>query len=308
VYAGNSLMVKRLLLPGSRARLPMRVVVAGQVAGVGGAGIGDRAGAIRRHHIEIKVHQPLAGNAPVHGSHSMRRMAGGAGKAVVDVPGVFAEGRVCGDVCQIMAFSAQGVWPVDAKIRSGKQVCNQLPWKGGLAELVAPLQDVRPLRAMRTIRTCATELAIVVAIVAIGTKDSRAHGAPARDAVEVQHVCQQTGLRQRAVAVVGHGMAGGRSGGKLRDYVEWVARRYCPHRKVSVDRFDLLTRAGTVTAQAILELIHSWVDHAGSIHRADPGDVLLGNADRRGRWKYANLFGTVSVMTVDAGRVAIVVE
>lgn len=60
---------------------------------------------------------------------------------------------------------------------------------------------------MRAVWARTSELAVVITVVAIGAQNLRAHGASLRDAVEIQHVQQQAGLRQRAVAEMGHGMA-----------------------------------------------------------------------------------------------------
>ena len=93
---------------------------------------------------------------------------------------------------------------------------------------------------MGTVRAGAAEFAIVVAVVAIGAEDLVAHGAALGDAVQVQHVGPQAGLRERAVADVHDGMAGGGRDGKLRDQVQRIARRNRAHREISVDRLALV--------------------------------------------------------------------
>src|ERR1035438_1312214 len=94
---------------------------------------------------------------------------------------------------------------------------------------------------MRTVSARASEFAIVVAVVAIGAENLGAysHGAAVIDAaIQVQHVGQQAGLWETAVPDMHDGMAGdGRTGWrKLRDHVQRIARRNCPHREVSIDR------------------------------------------------------------------------
>ena len=72
---------------------------------------------------------------------------------------------------------------------------------------------------MGTIRARTSELAIVVAVVAISTQDLRTHGPSLGSAIEIQDVRQQAGLRQRAVAEMGHGMARRRVDAELRNQV-----------------------------------------------------------------------------------------
>src|ERR1035438_8344984 len=117
-----------------------------------------------------------------------------------------------------MALAAQSIGSNNAQIGTGKEIGNQLTWRGGLAEFVAALQNMSPLGPMRTARTRAPEFAIVIAVVAIGAENLNAHGAAAADAVQVQHIRQQAGLWQRAAPVMHHGMAGSGRACKLRDH------------------------------------------------------------------------------------------
>ncbi len=104
-------------------------------------------------------------------------------------------------------------------------------------------------------------------------------------AVQVQHVGQQAGLRERAAAGMHDGMAGGGRDGKLRDQVQRIARRNRAHREVSINRLHLLARAGAVAAQAVLILIDGGRKHGDSVGGADARDVLLRDADQRRRRK-----------------------
>ncbi len=95
---------------------------------------------------------------------------------------------------------------------------------------------------------------------------------------------------------------------KLRNQVERIARRNRAHREVSINRQNLFAGTGSMAAQAILILIHGRRQHAGSVARADACNVLLRDADQRRRGKYANRFGSMRVVAVHAGRMAIVVQ
>ena len=57
---------------------------------------------------------------------------------------------------------------------------------------------------MRAARAGPSEFPIVVAVVAVGAQDARAHDAPQRPAVKIQLVSTEAGLRVRAGAIVEH--------------------------------------------------------------------------------------------------------
>ena len=90
-----------------------------------------------------------------------------------------------------MALAAQGVGTGYAEIGIGEEVLDQAAGGDCLAEFITAFEDVGPAGAMRAVRTCAAEFAIVVAVVAVGAEDLRAHGAALGDAIEVEHVGQQ---------------------------------------------------------------------------------------------------------------------
>ena len=60
---------------------------------------------------------------------------------------------------------------------------------------------------MGAVRAGATEFAIVVTVVAVGAENLVTHHPAASEAIEVQHVGKQAGLRQGSVGGVGDRMA-----------------------------------------------------------------------------------------------------
>ena len=106
-----------------------------------------------------------------------------------------------------MALAAQAVGSSSGQIGIGKQVGDRLARQSCLAEFIAALKNMSPFRPVGTVRARPAELAIVVAVMAIGAQNLCAHGAPLADAIEVQHICPQTGLGQRTAPDVHHGMA-----------------------------------------------------------------------------------------------------
>ena len=154
----------------------VRGLVAHQCARIRSAVVRDGHSPIRGHHIHVKVDQSLAAHVSVAASHAVCRVAGGTGEAGVEVAGVLIPTGVLDDLAgQIMALSAHAVGPIHSQIRIGEEISNPLPRSGGLAEFIAALQNVRPFRSMRTTWPLASELAIVVAIVAIRAENLRTH-------------------------------------------------------------------------------------------------------------------------------------
>lgn len=206
------------------------MVVAGETAGVGGARIGDGSRSVRPDDIDVKIHEPFARNGCAGAAHAVSGVACGAGKAIIDVPRMFAEACICHDLIQVVTLSAKRIRTIDAEIRIGEEVVDQLARRRRLAEFIAALKNVRPLRAMRTIRSQAAKFAIVIAVVAIGAENLRPHAAPLCNSVEIEHVAQQARLRQRAAPHVSHRMAGGASERELGNNIQEVARRNCTSR------------------------------------------------------------------------------
>lgn len=166
----------------------MRVVVASQTARVCGPRIRNGIGSVWRYQVEVKVREPLAGNAPASAAHSVGGMACGTGEAVINMPGVLGKAGVRNDLVQIVALRAHRIGTVHAKVRARKEIRDQLAWQSGLAELVPALQDVRPFGPVRPVRTLAAELAIVIAIVAVAAENLYSHAAGLCYAVQIQHV------------------------------------------------------------------------------------------------------------------------
>ena len=110
-------------------------------------------------------------------------------------------------------------------------------------------------RAVRSIRPAATEFAIVVAVMAVGTEDPCTERAPLRMSIQIPDKLQQAGLRQGTITVVHHGMTLPRRSVELRDKVQRVSGGSDPRRQVSEDGKNLFARTRTVTTQAGLELI-----------------------------------------------------
>ena len=138
-------------------------------------------------------------------------------------------------VGQVMAFAAQRVGSIDARIRIRCQIAYQATRHQCLAEDILPLEDMRPLGTVRAVRAGAAEFSIVVAVVAIGAKNLRAHRAALRHSVQIQHVAQKTGLGKRTASQVCDRMTRGRGYGELRNDVERIARGDGPHRRISVN-------------------------------------------------------------------------
>src|SRR5579863_6231365 len=110
---------------------------------------------------------------------------------------------------------------------------------------------------------------------AIRAKNLGAHCTALGDAVQIQYVCQETGLRKRAAPSMHHWMAGDGGNSKLRDHVQRIARRDRAHREVPIDWKHLLRRAGAMAAEAVLILINGGRQHTDSVAGVDAGDVLL---------------------------------
>src|SRR5437660_11461251 len=182
------------------------------------------------------------------------------------------EARVSHDIRQVMAFPTQRVWAgtaaPDAQTGAGENVLHRTARSGQrrragspLAEFIAPLDDVQICRPVRPVGSGSSEFPIVVAIVAVGTKDSRsctrAQGALAgRCAVQGQPVTAQAGLRPGAAAFMVNWMARGRSCPELRNHIQRIGCADCTKRVITVNGQSLLAGAGSVTTEAIFVLVH----------------------------------------------------
>ena len=153
-------------------------LVTRQHASIRRAAVGDRRSSILGNHVDIKIDQPLATNIRVGASHAVRSVTYRTGEAGVDMALVLGETGICHDLAQIVAFAAHRVRPVHAEVGVREQIRDQLTRCDRLAEFVSAFQNVGPLGSMRTVRARASELAIVVAVVAVGAENARAHTAP----------------------------------------------------------------------------------------------------------------------------------
>lgn len=88
--------------------------MAHQRAGVRGAGVGDRRASIRSDHVDVEVHQTLAGDGSASCAHAVGGMANRAGEAGVDVTAVVVPACIGDDVVKVVALAAHGVRTLDA--------------------------------------------------------------------------------------------------------------------------------------------------------------------------------------------------
>ena len=180
----------------------VRGFMTGEHTSITGAVVGDGRGAVLGHDVDIEVHQPLPTDVRVVASQAVRRVTGRTAEAGVDMALVLGETGIRHDIAQAVAFTAHGVRPVHAQVRISKQIHDELAGRHRLVEFVSAFQNVGPLGSMRPVWPRAAELAIVVRVVTIGAENLRSHRTSLRYAIEIQHVWQQTWLRQRAVAGV----------------------------------------------------------------------------------------------------------
>lgn len=83
--------------------------MAGQTAGICSPGIGDWGCSVRRDDVDVKIDEPLSGDAPAGAAHPMRSMASRTRETLVDVLRVLAETRVSHNLCQVVALPAKGI-------------------------------------------------------------------------------------------------------------------------------------------------------------------------------------------------------
>lgn len=94
--------------------------MAGQSTRASRATVGNRRRAVGSDHGQVKVDEALAGNSGARRTHAVRGMAGGATETRIDVQGMLREARIGHDLSQIVAFPAERVGTINAKIRRGK--------------------------------------------------------------------------------------------------------------------------------------------------------------------------------------------
>ncbi len=123
----------------------MRVIVAGESAGIGRVRIRDRRCAIRSDDVGVEIDEALAGDGSAGASHAVSGVASGARETIVEMTGMLGEAGIRHDLSEAVALPAESVRPVDAEIRVGEKIGDQLAGCRGLAEFVTALEDVRPL-------------------------------------------------------------------------------------------------------------------------------------------------------------------
>ena len=183
--------------------------MAGQGAGVAAAVIGNWGAVVLPHHVDVKIHQALARDSRSDRTHAVRCVANRAGEAILRyMVAVLGETGIRHDFAQVVTFGAHAVGSTEAEVWVGEGVRNQSSWSCGLAKLIIVLKDVRVNRTVRTVRPEPAEFTIIIAVVAIAAENPDAHQATCR-AILIQHVGEQTGLLQRAQAIVSYGVARG---------------------------------------------------------------------------------------------------
>lgn len=178
---------------------PIRIVggvVAGEGTGVRTLVVGDGNPSVGSHHVGIETDQTQHGSIRTAVANAVCRVAGRTTEAGTDMLRVLGEAGVLHDVREIVTLPTESIRTVRAQVRTPEQVGDHLARRHRLAQLIAALEDVGPLRSMGTAGPGAAEFAVIVAVVAIGTVDLRAHGAPLRGAIQDQHVGKQARLRQ----------------------------------------------------------------------------------------------------------------
>ena len=154
------------------------------------------------------------------------------------MPRVFTEAGVAHNVVEVVALRAQGVGAAvgssgGACVWTLKQIRDELSGNRSLAEIVSSLQDMREGRPVRTVGSAASEFPVIVAVMAVRAQDANTHAARRRAAIEIQHVRSQAGLRERASAIVHHGMARSRDESKLWNHIQRITRCNGPDGRIS---------------------------------------------------------------------------
>src|SRR5579864_885532 len=107
---------------------------------------------------------------------------------------VLRKAGVSKNLRQVVALGAHRERSSHTRIGIGKKIRDRSARDRCLAELIVALENMRVDRTVRTIRTSSTEFPVVVAVVAIGTKDLRADRPRRSQPFLVQHIRQQTWL------------------------------------------------------------------------------------------------------------------
>lgn len=191
----------------------------GQGAGVAGAVIGNRRAIVLTHHVDVKIHQTLAGYPRRNRAHAMSCVARGTREAVLrNVISVMSETEIIHHIAQVMAFGTHSIGSVEAEVGIWKRIRHRAARSCSLAELVVVLENVRIHRTMRAVRSESAKLAIVVAVMTVAAQNPYSHQAPC-GAVLIQHVGEQARLGQWTQTVMSDRMAGSRRRAELGNYV-----------------------------------------------------------------------------------------
>ena len=159
----------------------MIVIVAPESAGVLAPFVRDGSirTVVRGYDPQIEIHHAHSGDIVRRCAHAMCCMTDRARKTGIDVNRVFAKTGIRHHVVKVVTLGAHRIRAsrrridnqrekiLDGRSRSGA-------WREAqchLAELVAPLQDVRELGTVRPVWASAAEFAVVIAIVSWPSQD-----------------------------------------------------------------------------------------------------------------------------------------
>lgn len=163
--------------------------VAHQRAGIGAPVVRNGGSAILAYDIDVEVHHSLSRNRWGYRPHAVRRMTRRATESVLrGMQVVLRKTGVGEDLCEIVALRTHGEGSRDAGVGIGKKIRHRSAGNGRLAELIVPLKNVRIDGTMRAIGSGAAELAVVVAVMAVGTEQLRADRTRRCQPLFIQHV------------------------------------------------------------------------------------------------------------------------
>ncbi len=247
----------------------VRDFMADQCTSLGSAVVGNRHRTIRSDDIRVEVDKPVTADGSIPAPYSVRSVTSRARKTSIDVDGVPRPAGVLDNITrQIMALAAHAVRTIHRKIRVGVQVGYSLAGTRRLAEFIPALQKVGPFGSVRTIGTQAAEFAVVVAVMAIRTKNLCTHLATLTTPVQLRHKREKTRLRIRRRTRVRYRMARGGRSGKLRHDIAGIRGvRYASRREIPEFRFTRLARTRAVATKAVLVLVLSRRNRSDSIAR-----------------------------------------
>lgn len=199
--------------------------VTNQNAGVRGPGIRNWEAAVRGDHIDVEVHQSLSGDGPAARAHAVGGMANRTSETSINVVAVLVPACIRDDIIEVMTLATHRIGALDAQIRVGIQVGNQLSGRGRLVKLVVALEDVLKRGSVRPAGTHSAKFPVIVTVMAITAEGLGSHRTPVRcAAAQIQHRRQQAGLRQLTAASMSDWMTGSSGSGELWNDVQWITR------------------------------------------------------------------------------------